>query len=547
MAGTTTAGSRSSVTTDLDAVVIGAGFSGLYMLYRLRDVLGLSVRVFEAGEGVGGTWHWNRYPGARSDSEGYVYCYSFSEELLQEWEWSGKYPQQPEILAYLNHVADRFDLRSDIQLGTRVTTAHYMSGPGHWEIGTDTGERLTARFLVTGVGLLASAPFTPPLAGLDEFRGDWYHTGAWPHDGVDLAGRRVAVIGTGSTGVQITATIADEVERLHVVQRTPQYTIPARHENVDRAFLDDVKRHYAEIWEKARWSAGGFPWQHNGLSALEVSSREREETFERLWQEGGFKFVFGSYKDLLTDRAANDYAADFVRRKIRERVADPALARRLMPVDHPFGSRRPIIDTNYFETYNRDNVHLIDTRETPLQGMVATGLRTTEGTQEADVVIFATGFDAVTGPFLRMDIRGEDGVELKDKWRAGPRTYLGLATAGFPNMFTITGPGSTFGNLPVCIEHHVEWISQCIAHMSEHGIDGFDVDPEAEDEWMTQVNEEASRTLISLADSWWTGANIPGKAHGPLFFPGSFVRYRKVCEDVAENGYRGLLPRRQRV
>jgi cation diffusion facilitator CzcD-associated flavoprotein CzcO len=535
------------VKTDVDAVVIGAGFSGLYMLHRLRDVLGMSVRLFEAGNGVGGTWYWNRYPGARSDSEGYVYCYSFCKPLLQEWEWSGKYPQQPEILAYLNHVADRLKLRPDIQLATRVTTAHYDDASVRWQIGTDTGERLSARYFITGVGLLASAPYTPTLSGLEDFGGEWHHTGAWPHDRVDLAGKRVAVIGTGSTGVQTAATIADEVDQLYVVQRTPQFTIPARHETVDRAFLQHVKENYEEIWEKARWSAGGFPWQHNGMSALEASPEEREATFERLWQEGGFKFVFGSYKDILTDRAANDYAADFVRRKIRERVDDPALARKLMPTSHPFASRRPIIDTNYFEAYNRDNVTLVDTRETPLTGVTRTGLDAGGANHEVDVIIFATGFDAVTGPFLRIDIRGEHGLELREKWSEGPRTYLGLATAGFPNMFTITGPGSTFGNLPVCIEHHVEWISDCIAYMSEQGIEAFDVDPEAEAEWVAQVNDEASRTLISFADSWWTGANIPGKPRGPLFYPGSFSRYRRACEDVAESGYRGLIPRRSRT
>jgi cation diffusion facilitator CzcD-associated flavoprotein CzcO len=531
--------------TDVDAIVIGAGFSGLYMLHRLRDLLGMSVRLFEAGSGVGGTWHWNRYPGARSDSEGYVYCYSFDKALLQEWEWSGKYPQQPEILSYLNHVADRFELRPNIQLNTRVLSAHFDDDSQTWAIETDSGERLSARFLITGIGLLASAPYTPTLPGIADFAGDWYHTGTWPHDGVDLAGKRVAVIGTGSTGVQAAATIAHEVDHLYVVQRTPQYTIPARHELFDRAFVQDVKANYDEIWEKARWSAGGFPWQHNGLSALEVPAEERQQTFERLWEEGGFKFVFGSYKDILTDREANDFAADFVRNKIAERVDDPAIAEKLIPRDHPFGSRRPIIDTNYFEIFNQDNVTLIDTRTEPLEEITRTSLRTAAEQYEVDVIIFATGFDAVTGPFLRMDIRGEDGLTLQEKWRGGPRTYLGLATAGFPNMFMVTGPGSTFGNLTVSIEHHVEWISDCLEYMAEQGIDVMSADPDAEAAWGAQIARDAERTLAAQADSWWTGANIPGKPRGVLFYPGSFGRYRKICDEVAADGYRGFVARRR--
>jgi cation diffusion facilitator CzcD-associated flavoprotein CzcO len=531
----------SEVPQHFDVVVVGAGFAGLYALHRLRDVLGLSVQLFEEAGGVGGTWYLNRYPGARCDSESYVYCYSFSKELCQEWDWSGRDPQQAELLSYLEHVADRFDLHPNIECSTRVTSARWSDEDTVWEIETDRGHRVTAQFLVTGLGLLASKRYIPDYDGLESFTGEWHHTGQWPTEEVDFRGKRVGVVGTGSTGVQAIPVIADQAEHLYVFQRTPQFTIPARHEKVDRAFLDDIKANYDEIWEAAHHSAGGFPFEPNQTSALEVTAEERKETFDELWEQGGFKFVFGSYKDTLTDRRANDYAAEYIRSKIRERVQDPEIAEQLLPVDHPFSAKRPIIDTNYFETYNRDNVTLVDLRTSPIEDVTSTGVRTTDDEYDVDILVFATGFDAVTGPFLRIDIRGRDGLTLKDHWAAdGVRTYLGLAVSGFPNMFTITGPGSTFGNQPVGIEHHVEWISDTIAYMRERRYDLVEAEPAAEGEWVERLQRNTGRTVIPLADSWYTGSNIPGKEQRVLIEFGNFGRYRRDVDQIVRNGYTGF-------
>ena len=442
---------------DFDAVVIGAGFAGLGMLWRLRDELGMSVQVYEAGDGVGGTWYWNRYPGARCDSESYVYCFSFSKELLQDWNWSGKYPEQPEILTYLNHVADRFDLRRNIQLNTRVTAAMFLEDSNRWQVETDRGDCVTARFLITGIGCISTGN-VPNIPGLDSFEGDWYHTGSWPHERVDFAGRRVGVIGTGSSGVQAIPVIAGQAKHLTVFQRTPQFTIPARHETVDRRFIEEeVKPNYDEIWKKARWSKAGFPADFSEVSALDVSAEERRNTYESLWAQGGTQFLYGTYKDIRTDRRANDTAAEFIRSKIRETVDDPETTEKLLPTDHPFGSKRTLIDTNYFETYNRENVELVDIRHSPIEEITPRGIRTEDEEYELDTIVFATGFDAMTGTFFKMDIRGRNELSLRDKWAEGPKTYLGLQVAGFPNMFMITGPGSpsVLSNMPVSIEQHI--------------------------------------------------------------------------------------------
>ena len=365
-------------TTHYDAVVIGAGFAGMYMLKKLRDDLGMNIQVYERGSGVGGTWFWNRYPGARCDSESYIYCFSFDDDLLQEWNWSGKYPEQPEILEYLNHVADRFDLRSGIQFNTSVTAAHFNDDSQLWEIETDQGDRVTANYVVTAIGCISTGQI-PQIPGLDSFQGDWHHTGAWPHDGVDFEGKRVAVIGTGSSGVQSIPVIARESKHLTVFQRTPQYTIPARHENVDQAFLKEVKANYTEIMQQSKVSFAGFPVEFSEESALEVSDEERRAKFEELWELGGFRFLFQSYGDIAVDRRANDTASEFIRSKIREIVNDPATAEKLLPRDHPFGSKRALIDTNYFDTYNRDNVDLVDIRHFPIEEITPTGLRTADG------------------------------------------------------------------------------------------------------------------------------------------------------------------------
>ena len=527
---------------DFEAVVIGAGFAGLGMLWRLREELGMSAQVYEAGAGVGGTWYWNRYPGARCDSESYVYCFSFSKELLQDWNWSGKYPEQPEILSYLNHVADRFDLRRNIQFNTRITSAKFLEDDNLWQVETDQGDRVTARFLITGIGCI-SAGNVPDITGLDSFEGDWYHTGSWPHEDVDLAGKRVAVIGTGSSGIQSIPVIAKQAKRLTVFQRTPQFSIPARHETVDRRFIEEeVKPNYDEIWEKARWSRSGFPVDFSERSALEVTAEERLETYEAFWAKGGAGFVYGTFEDIQTDRRANDTAAEFIRSKIREIVKDPETVEKLLPTDHPYASKRALIDTNYFDTYNRENVELVDIRHSPIQEITPKGIRTEDEEFEFDTIVFATGFDAMTGSFFKMDIRGRNDLPLTEKWSEGPKTYLGMQVAGFPNMFMITGPGSpsVLSNMPVAIEQHIEWISYFLEYLREHGIETAEADLDAETAWVSHVNEIAEPTMFMLANSWYLGANIPGKPRVFMPYAGGLGTYREKCNEVADNGYEGF-------
>jgi cation diffusion facilitator CzcD-associated flavoprotein CzcO len=526
---------------EVDAVVIGSGFAGLYMNYSLRDRLGMDVQVFEAADGVGGTWYWNRYPGARCDSESYIYCFSFDKDLMQEWEWSGKYPEQPEILRYLNHVADRFELRRNIKFNTRVTAAHYDEAANRWTVETDHGDVVRAKFVITGVGCLSSGQI-PNISGRESFRGESYHTGSWPHEGVDFTGKRVGVIGTGSSGIQSIPVIAQTAGHLYVFQRTPQYTIPARHGTVDKAYLDDVKKNYEAIFELARHSNGGMPYSPTDRSALAVSDEERTRVFEEAWQQGGFRLLWATFGDLATDRRANDTVSEFIRAKIRETVKDPDVAEQLVPVDHPFSSKRPLIDTNYFETYNRDNVTLVDIRHAPITEITPTGIRTENGDYELDIIVFATGFDAMTGAFNRIDIEGRDGVKLKDKWVHGPQTYLGLSVAGFPNFFTITGPGSpsVLANMPVAIEQHVEWITELITYLRDNGLDVVEADETAERQWMAHVNEIAEMTMFMLADSWYLGANIPGKPRVFMPYPGGLGAYRDRCDAVTAAGYEGF-------
>ena len=528
---------------DFDAVVIGAGFAGLGMLRRLRDEDGMSVQVYETGDGVGGTWYWNRYPGARCDSESYVYCFSFSKELLQDWDWSGKYPEQPEILSYLNHVADRFDLRRNIQFNTRVTSARYLEDTSLWEVETDQGDRVTAQFLITGIGCISSGN-VPDIKGLDSFQGEWYHTGSWPHEKVDFAGKRVAVIGTGSSGIQSIPVIAEQAAHLSVFQRTPQYTVPARHGTVDRKFIEEqIKPNYEAVLNKARWSAGGFPIDRDERSALEVTEAERLESFEAGWAEGGIRFLGTSFKDISMDRRANDTMSEFIRNKIREMVKDPETVEKLLPTDHPFGSKRPLIDTNYFYTYNRENVELIDIRHSPIQEITPKGIRTEDQEFEFDMIVFATGFDAMTGTYFKMDIRGRNGLSLKEKWSEGPKTYLGLQTVGFPNMFMITGPGSpsVLSNMPMSIEQHIDWIADFLQYMRRGEINSVEADENAETAWVAHVNEVAEPTMYMLADSWYLGANIPGKPRVFMPYVGGLGNYRRKCNEVADNGYEGFI------
>ena len=534
------AGSNSNDATELDALVIGAGFAGLYQLLRLRD-LGLSVKALEAGGGVGGTWYWNRYPGARCDSESHVYWYTFSPELMREWEWSERYPGQPEIMRYLNHVADRFDLKRDIRFNTRVTAAYYDEAANRWRVRTETGETFAAKFLITAVGCLSTAN-VPKFDGLESFTGDWYHTGQWPHEGVDFTGKRVGMIGTGSTGIQAAPVIAASAAHLTVFQRTANYSVPARNAPLTPDFQRYIKENPAEIRAVTRETLNGMAFRIEERLAVETPPEQREAIYEAAWERGGLQFR-AAFKDMMVDEAANDTAADFVKRKIRSIVKDPRTAAILSDIDHPYAAKRPPIDTNYFETYNRPNVTLVDVKATPIERISAAGVCTTEAEYPLDIIVFATGFYAMTGPMLRMDIRGRGGVALKDVWEAGPRNYLGLQIAGFPNLFTITGPGSpsVLCNMPVAIEQHADWIVDCIVHMRTNGLERIEARPDAVDKWVAEVNDMASKTLLPLAKhSWYLGANIPGKPRVFMPYAGGMVRYREICQDVVAQGYEGF-------
>jgi cyclohexanone monooxygenase len=531
---------RTDRSRSLDVVVVGAGFGGLYALHRLRG-LGLSVRVYEAGSGVGGTWFWNRYPGARCDVESLEYSYSFSPELEQEWDWSERYAPQPEILRYINHVTDRFDLRRDIQFDTRVTAAAFDETSGRWRITTDRGDDLSVRFCVMATGCL-SAVTTPDIKGLSGFRGNWFHTGRWPHEGVDFSGQRVGVVGTGSSGIQSIPVIAREASHVVVFQRTPNFSLPARNEPLAPATQAEVKADYGALRDAARSSFSAIAVSPPTEMAMEVEPDERQRRYEAAWARGGLMSVTTTFRDLILDKAANDTAADFIRSKIREIVDDPEVARVLTPTDHPFATKRPCLDTGYFETFNRDNVTLIDLRRTPITEVVPSGIRTTAGVHELDCIVFATGFDAMTGPLLRVDIRGRGSRPLSDKWSAGPRTYLGMATAGFPNLFILTGPGSpsVLSNMVMAIEQHVDWIADCLSFMAANELDAIEATAEAEDVWVDHVNQLANATLFPRANSWYMGANVPGKPRVFLPYVGGFPQYRSTCDDVAADGYRGF-------
>jgi cation diffusion facilitator CzcD-associated flavoprotein CzcO/acetyl esterase/lipase len=527
-----------------DAIVVGAGFAGLYALHRLRGD-GLRVRVLEQGDGVGGTWYWNRYPGARCDIESVDYSYSFSEELEQEWEWSERYPAQPEILRYLNHVADRFDLRRDIDLNTRVAQARYDEERAVWHVITEDGARHTATYCVMACGNL-STPHRPAIEGLDDFEGTWHHTARWPADGVELAGKRVGVIGTGSTGIQLIPQAAAQADHVYVFQRTPNFSMPAHNRPLDPDLLSAIKADYRERRRLARESLSGVPSSHPDAlpqrSALEVAPEERARAFEHGWANGGIGGVTLAFNDIIVNAEANGTAADFVRDKIREIVRDPATAEALCPTSHPIGTKRICVDTDYYATYNRANVTLVDVRSAPIVRLTPRGIETTAETYELDVIVFATGFDAMTGALLEMDVVGREGRSLKDKWSGGPRTYLGVATAGFPNLFIVTGPGSpsVLSNMVLSIEQHVDWIADCIGHVRERGLDTIEATRDAEDAWVAHVNEVAQATLFPRAGSWYMGANIPGKPRVFMPYLGGVGTYRAHCEGVAGNGYEGF-------
>ncbi len=521
-----------------DAVVIGAGFAGLCMLHRLRG-LGLSARVFEAGSGVGGTWFWNRYPGARCDVESLEYSYQFSDELQQEWEWTERYASQPEILRYLNHVADRFDLRRDILLNTRVQSAVFDEAGDRWQVRTDDGAEYAARFCIMATGCLSSTN-TPRLAGLDSFAGLTLHTGNWPHEPIDFSGRRVAVIGTGSSGIQAIPVIAEQAAHLFVFQRTPNFSVPASNHPLDPAEQRAVKRDYAAVRQRGGQMPFGFDTRSTERNALEVSDEERLAEYEDRWRQGGLPFL-GSFADLIFSQEANDTAADFVRDKIRQIVRDPSIAETLMPRS-VVGCKRLCSDTGYFETFNRSNVTLVDIAKTPIEAVDERGVRTTAAHHAVDCIVLATGFDAMTGTLARIDIRGKAGVTLRDKWAEGPRTYLGLASAGFPNLFIMAGPGSpsVLSNMVPSIEQHANWIADCLAFMGARGLRRIEASAAAEDAWVAHVNEVADATLYPSCNSWYLGANIPGKPR--VFMPYlGFPAYVEKCVEVAARGYEGFV------
>ena len=520
-----------------DAIIIGAGVTGLYSLYRLRE-LGLSVRVFDDGGGVGGTWYWNRYPGARFDSESYTYGYSFSEELLREWDWEECYSGQPQNERYLNYVADKFDLRREIRFNSRVVSASFDEDEDRWQVELEDGHRSRAQFLITAVGLL-SAHYVPDFPGLESFRGDWCHTGRWPKEGMNLAGKRVGVIGTGATGVQLIPEIAKEVGHLTVFQRTANYCAPLRNGLIDDEMQREIKASYPEIFRKCMETAGSFIHDFDPRSAMEVSPEERLEQYERLWAEPGFKKWLSNFYDVLMPGEANEDYAKFVRGKIRERVKDPEVAEKLVPKDHPFGSKRIPCESGYYEVYNQRNVLLVDVREAPIDCITPKGVKTSEAEYELDVIIFATGFDAVTGSLNRMDIHGEGGQTLKDKFADGPRTYMGISSAGFPNLFTINA--ASVGNFVRAAEPLVEWVSDCIGYVRENQIKRIAATVEAEEEWTRHVADGGAKLLRTKANSWFVGANIPGKARVLLTGPDSAPAMRAKRAEVAANGYEGFL------
>ena len=525
---------------DFDAVIVGAGVAGLYMLHRLRE-LGLRTRVIEMGDDVGGTWYWNRYPGARCDIDSLDYSYSFSEELQQEWEWSARFADQSEILDYLRHVAERFDLRRDIQFDTRVTAAEFDDATQQWTVTTETGASLTARYVVMATGCL-SAQQVPKFPGLESFTGDWYHTGAWPHDGVDFTGMRVGIIGTGSSGVQSIPVIAEQAQHLHVFQRTPNFVVPARNAPLDPEYVRAFKARYAEYREETLYSGAGTGRPAPTQSAFDVSPEEREAAYASAWAGGGLNFA-SIFTDVRVNRADNEIAAEFVRSRIRETVDDPVTAEALCPYDFPIGTKRICLDTGYYETYNRPNVTLVNLRTSPLESIPPTGLRTADADYELHSLVFATGFNAMTGALLAIDIRGRCGQTLQERWADGPVAYLGLGMVGFPNLFTITGQGSpsVLTNMAAAIEQHVEWVADCIAHLEAHGIATIEPTATAEDAWMEHVADVGNGTLYPQANSWYMGANIPGKPRVFMPYVGGLGVYRQRCDEIVANDYEGFV------
>ena len=520
----------------VDAVIVGAGFAGLYMLHRLRST-GYRVAGFERGGDVGGTWYWNRYPGARCDVESLDYCYSFDSALQQEWNWTERYATQPEILRYLQHVADRFALRPLIRFDTCIDRAQWNESERRWRVHSDAGDVLDARFLILATGSLSAAK-TPDIEGLAAFSGRVIETSSWPQSGVDFSGQRIGVIGTGSSGIQAIPLIAEQAAQLSVFQRTPTFSVPAQNKPFDPAWLAAFKTRYAEHRQRCRETWPGVIFHGSGKTVAELSTQERVQALEKNWAIGGPGFQY-SFLDLISNRESNDTAAAFVRDKIRQIVKNPVTAEALCPRDYPLGTKRLAVDTNYYASFNRDNVRLIDLRKTPLRRVVAAGIETSAGITPLDTLVLATGFDAITGSFLKIEVRDAEGRSLREAWAAGPRTYLGLMSAGFPNLFIVAGPGSpsVLSNMVLSIEQHVEWIADCLDALRQDGMTRIEAEESAQDEWVNRVNRTAAGTLYNEANSWFLGANVPGKPRVFMPYVGGVAVYRHLCDKIARNGY----------
>ena len=527
----------------VDAVVVGAGFAGMYALHKLRDQ-GLQVQVFEAGTGVGGTWYWNRYPGARVDSQAYIYQYWFSEDLLNEWNWSERFPAQAETERYLNHVADKFDLRRDIQFKTRVTGASYDESTQRWTVATDDGQTVSAQFLIMGTGGL-SVPLVPPFPGAERFKGRIIHTAQWPKEGLDLKGKRVGVIGTAATGIQVIQTIAGEVGHLTVFQRTANYTIPMRNPKYDDMARAELRAQYPALKQRVQGTFAGFDFDFDSRDFLTLSPEERHSRMQELWDDGSLSFWIGSFQGVFFDEKVNAEFSEFVRQRIRARINDPKVAEMLVPADHGFGTRRVPLETKYYEAFNRDNVKLVDIRATPIECLTEVGIKTSAGLHELDILIFATGFDAGTGALTKADIRGRDGVLLRDAWEAdGVRTTMGLQVHGYPNLFMTMAPFSpaaAFCNVPTCVQQQVDWIAECIQFVRDQGRRSIEPSAEVEAKWVAHHDELANMMLISKTNSWYMGSNVVGKPRRLLAYAGGVANYRQACDDVKARGYEGFV------
>ncbi len=520
----------------VDVVIIGAGVSGLYQLYKMRE-LGLNARILEAGGGVGGTWYWNRYPGARFDSESYSYAYSFSEELLQEWNWTEHYSGQPENERYLNFMADKFKLKPHIHFNARLKSAVYDEGANRWDLETETGEHLRTQFLISAVGIL-SATHMPKIAGIERFKGKSFHTSRWPHEPVDFAGKRVGIIGSGATAVQLIPEIAKNVGHLTVFQRTANYCCPLRNAKIDDETQAKIKADYPEIFRRCHSTFAAFMQEFDPRKTFDLSREERYAFYEEIWAQPGFTKWFGCFHDIMIDSAANEDYAEFVRNKIRARIKDPVLAEKLVPKDHPFGAKRIPMETNYYEVYNQDNVLLVDVRADPIEQITEKGVKTGQAEYEFDILIYATGFDAITGELTRIDIRGVGGESLKARWADGPRTYLTLQTAGFPNFFIVNG--AVFCNFTRCAEVVAEWVSGCIGYLRDQNLQRIEATPEAEEAWTEHAESLTEGMIFTKTDSWFMGTNVDGKKRTFLFYAGGAPAFREKCAEVAAQGYAGF-------